>query len=78
MVKVPIYSLISMQACSADSLPPSTVAATRAQPAHVDPSLDSCTRYPSLLGGQRQSRIRSLLKAPTHDQCGELNPRPLD
>ena len=53
-------------------------AATGAQPAHVDPTLDSCTRYPSLLGGQRQCRMRSLPKAPTHDQCRELKPRPLD
>ena len=53
-------------------------AATGAQPAHVDPTLDSCTRYPSLLGGQRQCRMRSLLKAPTHDQRRESNPRPLD
>ena len=53
-------------------------AATRVHPAHVDPTLDSCTRYPSLLGGQRQCRMRSLPKAPTHDQCRESNPRPLD
>ena len=53
-------------------------ATTAAQPAHVDPTLDSCTRYPSLLGGQRQCRMRSLPKAPTHDQCRKSNPRPLD
>ena len=46
-------------------------AATGAQPAHVNPTLDSCTGYPSLLGGQRQCRMRSLPKAPTHDQCRE-------
>ena len=69
-----------MQACSADSLPTGTVLrpATGAQPTHVDPTLDSCTRYPSLLGGQRQYRMRSLPKVPTHDQCRESNPRPLD
>ena len=26
----------------------------------------------------RHCRMRSLPKAPTHDQCRELNPRPLD
>ena len=30
-----------------------------AQPAHVDPTLDSCTRYPSLLGGQGQCRFKA-------------------
>ena len=36
------------------------------------------TRYPSLLGGRRQYRMRSLPKTSTHDQQWELNPRPSD
>ena len=78
-VNVLVYSLISMLGSMFSRLfTPWHGAATRAHPAHVDPTLDSCTRYPSLLGGQRKCRMRSLPKAPAHDQCRELNPRPLD
>ena len=36
------------------------------------------TRYPSLLGGQRQYGMRSLLDTSTHDQQWKLNPKPSD
>ena len=36
------------------------------------------TRYPLLLGGQRQHRMRSLPDTSTHDQQCESNPTPLD
>ena len=36
------------------------------------------TRYPSLLGGQRQYGMKSLPNASTHDQQWESNPRPSD
>ena len=36
------------------------------------------TRYPSLLGGQRQYGMRSLPDTSTHDQQWKLNPRPSD
>ena len=78
-LKVSVYSLISLLASMFNQLfAPWHGAATRAHPAHVDPTLDSCTRYPPLLGGQRQCRMRSFPKAPTRGQCRELNPRPLD
>ena len=79
MVKVPVYSLISMLATMLSRLfTPWHGAVTRAHTAHVDPTLGLCTRYPSLLSGQRHCRMRSLPKAPSHDQCRESNPRPLD
>ena len=53
-------------------------AVTEAQPAHVNPTLDSCTSCISLLGGQTHCRMRSLPKAPTLDQCRVSNPKPLD
>ena len=78
-VKVPVYSLISMFASMFNRLfTPWHGAATGAQPAHVGPTLDLCTRYPSLLGEQKYCRMRSLPKAPTHDQCPESNPRLID
>ena len=74
-VKVPVYSLISTHTHFQPTLyPPGTVQPTRAQPAHIDPTLDSCTRYPLLLGGQRHCRIRSLPKASTLDQLGNRTP----
>ena len=73
--KVPVYSLISTHTHVQPTLyPPGTVQPFTAQPAHIDPTLDSCTRYPLLLGGQRQCRIRSLPKASTHDQLGNRTP----
>ena len=78
-VKVPVYSLIAMLASMFSRLFTRWHgAATRAHPAHVDPTLDSCTRYPSLNCGQKHCRIRSLPKAPTHDQCWEFKSASLD
>ena len=78
-VKVSVYSVISMLASIFSRFfTRRHGAATRAHPAHVDSTLDSCTRYPSLLGGQRHYRMRNLPKAPTHDQYRELNPRTLN
>ena len=71
-VKVTVYSFLPCKHAQPTLYP------LARHTAHVDLTLDSCTRYPSLLGGQRQCRMRSLPKAPTHDQCWELNPRPLD
>ena len=49
-VKVLVYSLISIFShVQPTFFTPWHGAATRAQPAHVDPTLDSCTRYPSVL-----------------------------
>ena len=74
-VKVPVYSLISTHTHFQPTLyPPGTVQPIQAQPAHIDPTLDSCTRYPSLLGGQRHCRIRNLPKVSTHDQLGNRTP----
>lgn len=47
-VKVPIYSLISIfSPVQLTFFTPLHGATTRAQPAHADPNLDLCTRYPS-------------------------------
>ena len=71
-IKVPVYSLMSTLASIFSRLfTPWHGTVTRAHPAHVDPTLDSCTRYLSLLGDQRYCRMRSLPKAPTRDQCRE-------
>ena len=59
-VKVQVYSLISIRMhVQPTPFLPWHGAATRAQPAHVDPTLDSCTRYPLLLGGQRQCGFKA-------------------
>ena len=78
-VMVLVYSLISMLASMFSRLFTRWLgAATRTRPAYVDPTLDSCIRYPSLLSGQRHCRKRRLPKAPTHDQYRESNLRPLN
>ncbi len=41
--------------------PAGTVQPTRAQPAHTDLSLDSCSRYPSLQGSQPELNYPRLL-----------------
>ena len=74
-VKIQVYSLISMLGKHVQPIFTHWLgAATKAHPAHVDPTLESCTSYPSLLGVKRQCRTRSLPKAPTHDQCRESKP----
>ena len=61
-VKVQLYSPLSTHAYSADSFPP---LARLAQahiymlPATIDPTLNLCTRYPLLLGGQRQCGFKA-------------------
>ena len=57
-VKVPVYSLISthiIMHVQPTIYPPGTVL-PQGRTRTIDPTLDSCTRYPSLLGGQESGR----------------------
>ena len=42
--------------------------------ATVDPTWNLCAMYPLLLGGQKQCRMRNLLKVFTHGQLGNRTP----
>ena len=55
-VKVPVYSLISTHMHVQPTLYPPGTVLPQGRTRTINPTLDSCTRYPSLLGGQESGR----------------------